>query len=299
MDCYRIAEHTVSVLWEDEDGKKEFYNRLGVSFFPVYFGAYELSDVEQQKIEEYDMQVVVRKIQEGKLPQKYVRISSQLYYKQNDNFCITFTHRRENTELPVLTIKTSHHFKNVEMIPHSQIDNVYSLKLLQVVFQQMMPWKNGFMMHGAAIEYKGEGIIFSGFSGSGKSTQARLWRKYRDAIVINGDSPIIINNSDGPKLYGVPWCGSSGESVNRKVPFKAVVLVKQSKKNYAEEITGDEAVLAVYTNILYFSQDEADLDRLLEILKDVVCQIRVLRLYCNMEEAAVETLEKAIHEGNV
>lgn len=38
MDYYRIADNNISVLWEDEAGKNEFYDRLGISFHPVFLG---------------------------------------------------------------------------------------------------------------------------------------------------------------------------------------------------------------------------------------------------------------------
>ena len=74
------------------------------------------------------------------------------------------------------------------------------------------------------------------------------------------------------------------------------MLVNKSMTNHVEEITGDDAVFAVYTNVLYYSQDEEDLDRLLEVLPDIVHKIKVYRLFCNMEEDAVNTLEKTLYE---
>ena len=295
MDYYRIADNNISVLWEDEAGKNEFYDRLGISFHPVFLGAYEQGDKERENIKKYDMQIIMKYTQRFERPSSYTIVSNQIYYKQGKNFCMTFVNKK-NLDMPVLTIKTSNCFHNVEFIPHSDFYNVYSLQLLQVVFEQMMPLQNGFMMHGAAIEYKGEGIIFTGFSGSGKSTQARLWRKYRKTITTNGDSPIIRKIQDTVYMYGTPWCGTSGESINRRTPLKAIVLVKQSQTNRVEEITGDDAVFAVYTNVLYYSQDEEDLDRLLEVLPDIVHKIKVYRLFCNMEEDAVNTLEKTLYE---
>lgn len=75
-----------------------------------------------------------------------------------------------------------------------------------------------------------------------------------------------------------------------------IVLVNQSKENRVEEIKGDDAVLAVYTNILYFSQDEQDLDLLLPVLTELVRNIKVYKLYCNMEEDAVDTLERYVFD---
>ena len=50
---------------------------------------------------------------------------------------------------------------------------------------------NALFMHASAIEYKGNGIIFAGYSGVGKTTQAELWKKHMHADIINGDKAFI------------------------------------------------------------------------------------------------------------
>lgn len=296
MEYFKIADITVKVVWEDEEERNKVYNLLGVSFHPAFLGAYELSEQEVGKAEQFDLEATVRKTTQGTIPLQCKVIEKQYYYKENNLFCLTMVHENQT---PYLSIKVKDDFKRVDLIPHEPYRCAESMQLLVAVFEQMLPLKNGLMIHGSGMEYQGKGIIFSGFSGSGKTTQARLWRKYRDVIIINGDSPIIRNTPTGPYMYGSPWCGTSGESINRKVPLKAIVLVNQSKKNHVEELTGDDAVLAVYTNILYFSQDEQDLDLLLPVLEKIVRNIKVYKLYCNMEEDAVDTLEQYLREDRV
>lgn len=289
MEYFEIADITVKVVWEDEEERKKIYSLLGVSFHPAFLGTYELSERDVEKVEQFELEATVRKTTRGAISSQCQVIRNQHYYKENNLFCMTTTHEDKT---PRFSIKVKDNFKRVDLIPHEPYRCVESMQLLVAVFEQMLPIKNGLMIHGSGMEYQGKGIIFSGFSGSGKTTQARLWRKYRDVIIINGDSPIIRNTPSGPYMYGSPWCGTSGESINRKVPLKAIVLVNQSKENRVEELTGDDAVLAVYTNILYFSQDEQDLDLLLPVLEEVVHNIKVFKLYCNMEEGAVDTLER-------
>lgn len=289
MEYFKIADITVKVIWEDEDERNKVYDLLGVNFHPAFLGAYELSEREVDKVECFDLEVTVRETTDGVIPSQCKVIEKQYYYKENNLFCLTMTHGNHK---PYFSIRVKDNFKHVDLIPHEPYRCVESMQLLASVFEQMLPLRNGLTIHGSGMEYQGKGIIFSGFSGSGKTTQARLWRKYRDVIIINGDSPIIRNTSEGPYMYGSPWCGTSGESINRKVPLKAIVLVNQSRENRVEELTGDDAVFAVYTNVLYFSQDEQDLDLLLPVLTELVHNIKVYKLYCNMEENAVDTLER-------
>ena len=56
---------------------------------------------------------------------------------------------------------------------------------------------DAFVLHGAHIVVDGEAIVFSAPSGTGKSTQAELWRRHRSAAVINGDRVLVRKSADG------------------------------------------------------------------------------------------------------
>ena len=59
-------------------------------------------------------------------------------------------------------------------------------------------------IHSSLIRSHGEGLMFIGPSGIGKTTQAELWHAYRNADIINGDmvlsSRLLTDLSDGERL---------------------------------------------------------------------------------------------------
>ena len=59
----------------------------------------------------------------------------------------------------------------------------------------------GFQLHASVINWKDKGILFSAPSGTGKSTQADLWKKYEGAKVINGDRALIRKRKR--RVYGL------------------------------------------------------------------------------------------------
>jgi hypothetical protein len=154
--------------------------------------------------------------------------------------------------------------------------------------------KGGFVLHGAAVEHLGKGLIFTGVSGSGKSTQAHLWQRHRNALIINGDCPYIQLEDGKPRMYGTPFCGSSGECINRNTALEAVILVKQGTENTTTELEGQDAFLAVFANVLHSNFDAGCLDLVINNLKSVMTQIRVFELTCTIGVSAVEILEKAL-----
>lgn len=76
------------------------------------------------------------------------------------------------------------------------------------------------LLHGSFVEYNGNGIVFTGYSGIGKTTQAQLWKKHLGADIINGDKVFIRDFDDGVYAYGLPWKGSSPYCLNKKAPLK-------------------------------------------------------------------------------
>ncbi len=69
-------------------------------------------------------------------------------------------------------------------------------------------------------------VLFTAPSGTGKSTQAELWRKHRGASIINGDCTLIAEDDGVFTAFGFPFSGTSGIFENRKAPIAAVVYLR-------------------------------------------------------------------------
>ena len=168
---------------------------------------------------------------------------------------------------------------------------------LEYLGNLMVPFllKEGIMtFHAVLMEYKGEGIIISADSGTGKTTHARLWRDTKNALIINGDRATVRKEADEYMAYGLPWSGTSGEQVNRRVPLKALVILERGPVNNAQVMTGFDAFELAMPHLQVpaweLSLSEKGIDLLLELLE----QIPVIRLQCRPDEEAVETLAHAL-----
>ena len=104
------------------------------------------------------------------------------------------------------------------------------------LFAWAMPRKGAVMIHGVLIEWQGKGIVLTAASGTGKTTHARLWGEYENALIINGDRVLLKKERGQWYAYGTPWSGSSGECVNRKVALNAIVFLHRGSINTAEKI---------------------------------------------------------------
>ena len=104
------------------------------------------------------------------------------------------------------------------------------------------------LMHASYIEVDGEAILFTAPCGTGKSTQAELWRKFAGATVINGDKAGVSCIDGRFFACGVPFCGTSGICENKTLPLKAIVELGQSKQNTVRRLTGISGLQAVLGN---------------------------------------------------
>lgn len=148
--------------------------------------------------------------------------------------------------------------------------------------------------HSSLIDFHNQGLMFLGPSGIGKTTQAELWNKYRDALIINGDIVFVQETPDAFLGWGTPWHGSSPYCENTSVPLKAMIVLKQAPENSIRELTGFEKVTAVSNNVFYPRWLENGMELCLETLDHLLSRIPVYELSCRPDEEAVKLTEETI-----
>lgn len=165
---------------------------------------------------------------------------------------------------------------------------------LTLSFAQLLLPRDVLFFHASFINAGGKGIIFSAPSGTGKSTQAALWEKYRNAEIINGDKTGISRSRDCFFANGLPFCGTSDICKNVSVPLSAVVLLEQAKENSITRLYGISAIEKLISNIyLDFTASEERL-RCVDLLIDLLSKVPVYLFKCTADEKAVITLENEL-----
>lgn len=159
-----------------------------------------------------------------------------------------------------------------------------SLSLAQLLLTQ-----NAFFIHASFISAGGKAILFSAPCGTGKSTQAALWEKHRNAEIINGDKAgILVEN--GVYACGLPFCGTSGICHNRSLPLSAIVILGQAPENKIRRLNGAEAITQLMDNIYLDFISPGEMQRCVNLLIELLGEVPVYRLDCTPDERAVEKL---------
>ena len=149
-------------------------------------------------------------------------------------------------------------------------------------------------LHSSLVDWNGHGLMFLGPSGIGKTTQAELWNKYRNALIMKGDVVFVQETSDTFLGWGTPWHGSSPYCENSNVPVRAMIVLKQAEENSIRELTGFEKVTAVSESVFYPRWLEGGMELCLETLDHLLTAVPVYELRCRPDEEAVRITEEAV-----
>lgn len=157
---------------------------------------------------------------------------------------------------------------------------------------------NTLFMHASVINLGGSGIIFAGFSGVGKTTQAQLWKKYMSAEIINGDKAFIRFTDAGFYACGCPWKGSSEYCLNTKTALKGIVVLKQANENRITKLDTSRAIELFMPHVFLPHWDTECLQDALSVLDTLIHNVPMWLLECRPDEDAVKlTYSKVFENG--
>lgn len=139
-----------------------------------------------------------------------------------------------------------------------------------------LPPYHAFLLHGAVIEFEGEGIIFSAKRGVGKTTHINLWSEaFGDRVrVVNGDKPVIKREGSEFIAHGTPWRGKENLGDNSSVKVSKLCFIKRADTPSVEKITAKQAWTRLCRQTVYpensqtydcFAKDMADFLKSVEI----------------------------------
>ena len=161
-------------------------------------------------------------------------------------------------------------------------------------FNHMLLENSAAVLHASYISTDAGAILFSAPCGTGKSTQAELWRKHRGAVIVNGDRCLIRMTGEGFTAGGIYYSGTSEFCGNITRPLRAVVLLQQAKENSVSVLKGTDCFMKLLRQCAYKNDIPSDPVRAVELMAGLVNSVPVLELACLPDESAVEALERAL-----
>lgn len=168
------------------------------------------------------------------------------------------------------------------------------IPVIRLLFARYAQTKGQLFLHSASLLYQGKAWLFSGSSGTGKSTHTNLWHTLWGTPVLNGDLNLLALKDGKPIVYGTPWCGTSGISDNASHPLGGIVLLKQDSREQLVLLTPDEQIIGLLQRVISPSDTASHLCKNLEVIKEITKQIPVVRLHCTKEPQAAIYMKEQI-----
>jgi len=140
------------------------------------------------------------------------------------------------------------------------------------------------MIHASGVNNNGHGYLFSGISGKGKSTIAKLWDK-TGAKVIHDDRLILRNAGNGYRMFNTPVYNNDEphESLLNKI-----FIIEHGIENKLVPVKGATAVSLVMANCIQHNWDSDIIARLLGSISIMCGTIPTVHLYFKPDRGIID-----------
>jgi hypothetical protein len=135
----------------------------------------------------------------------------------------------------------------------------------------------GFVVHAAAVEYDGIGLLFVGHSGAGKSTMSEI-AENEGARVLSDDRAIITLENGVPVVWGSPWHGSHRKGTAARVPLRGVFLLAQDNMNSLAPLQPATALGEIFVRLIHPTVDASETAAVLDAVGMLVARLPVHEL---------------------
>lgn len=144
----------------------------------------------------------------------------------------------------------------------------------QVITWGLLAGCGAVLVHAAAVERDGVGVLLVGRSGAGKSTLAGLCAQ-EGWNILNDDRAIVFRAGGCWRVAGTPWHGSGRFARNRTAPLGAVCLLRQDTRDAAVEMSASAARLALLetASVPWFDEEwsQGALDAVARLVEETAC----------------------------
>ena len=192
-------------------------------------------------------------------------------YKRGDRYAFGFSN---HIDVPMSVLVVDPNFRNGKLF----VGEAHALNTARL---------NTLLIHASVIRYRGNGLVFLGKSGTGKSTHARLWlENVEDTSLLNDDNPVIRLEDDGVFVYGSPWSGKTPCYKNERIKLKAIVRLSQAPMNRIVKLNRLEAYASLISSCSCMKWVRSMSDGVCDTVEKVIGQCGCYFLECLPDKQA-------------
>ncbi|HEV2916072.1 MAG TPA: hypothetical protein VGX92_22520 [Pyrinomonadaceae bacterium] len=200
---------------------------------------------------------------------------------------------------PYKTARFKQDFTDGEVLLHrpyfADALSVYPLEypLDELLLLGLLARGRGVELHSCGVrDDSGDGYLFVGQSGAGKTTMSRLWER-RIGTEIPSDDRIVLRIVDGQLwMYGTPWHGEAELSSPISTPLRQIFFLRHGERNELLELSGVGAAARLFACSFPTYYDAAGLDFTLDFFERVTRAVPCRELTFIPDERVVDFVRR-------
>lgn len=211
-----------------------------------------VNNIEKYEIEPCDVfhhieTILVDQITIPSFPPTVELADRKVYVCDQDETVVIF-----QNDIPVILIEKAHNYDNMYLYIQKDIKGLSEIEYVYtgIIFMELCLYHQMQSIHGSAITYNNQVVIFSGPSGIGKSTHVNYWKELYPSIeIINDDKPLLWTKDNTVYVSGSPWSGKTKTNKNISLPLHSIVFLNQGNKNEVSLIEDKDKMIHIMRNI--------------------------------------------------
>jgi hypothetical protein len=195
-------------------------------------------------------------------------------------------------EMPYKSARVSRDLRTVDVRVRVAGHDPLEFPLDELLVNAYLAPRNGVELHSCGIIDGGQGLLFIGNSGDGKTTTARLWQSGPAEIV--SDDRVVVRREEGRwMMYGTPWHGEAEICSAGRAPLHRVYVLDKAGRNGVTPLRPAEAAARLFACAFPPFHDANGLGSIVETLGELASSVPVARLSFTNDPTAVDFVRKA------
>lgn len=148
-----------------------------------------------------------------------------------------------------------------------------SYPLEELIFINILPAREGVIIHSCGAGDEQGGFLFVGVSGAGKSTMCKQLMRGTDWTVLSDDRIILRRTADGIRMFGTPWHGEVDVCDNSGLPLRRIYFLKQAPANSATRWSPPQAATALLARCFPPFWDVRGMEQTTQLCIEIASQV--------------------------
>ena len=155
------------------------------------------------------------------------------------------------------------------------------------------------LLHAAQVMAGGKGILFSGPSGAGKTTQSKLWEQAGAGIRVCNDRTLVRKQYNKWQGSGYVLDGSEPVSDGKQYELGCIVFPLKAECNQIEKMSPARATAALIGQTVIDNWNSRARTSALEYLLQLTSEIPVFQFFCTPDLKAADCLKQQLRKEGI